>query len=90
MMAIPMGSLSIAVLIIALYHVPGCDFGSVFLCLVFHILMMLLVDTLEMLRFSDFLSSSFSLPTLSLALYGALTGLCRPVGDERFSFTLGC
>jgi len=47
--------------------------------------MMMLVETLELLPLL-----SFSLPALSLALYVALTGLCRPVGDERFSFTLGC
>ena len=35
---------------LCLYHVPGCDFGLVSLCLVFHVLMMLLVDTLEMRR----------------------------------------
>jgi hypothetical protein len=62
-----------------------------------YVFMMLLVETLELLRFYylEMISrkkqiSSFSFPTLSVALYGALTGLCRPVCDERFFFTLGC
>jgi hypothetical protein len=60
---------------LCLYHVPGCDFGLVSLCLVFHVLMMLLVDTLEMLRFSPppFPSPPFPSPSM-----GHLLGYVGP------------
>jgi hypothetical protein len=60
---------------LCLYHVPGCDFGLVSVCSVFHVLMMLLVDTLEMLRFSPppFPSPPFPSPSM-----GHLLGYVGP------------
>jgi len=57
------------------YIMPGCDFGLDFLCLVFHVFMMLLVETLELLRFSPPPSPSPPFPSPSM---GHLLGYVGP------------